>query len=138
MSNKKAFCNECREEVELKSTVVRNHVKSNKRRLGKDRLARKEATEWDIATAFKSAQQEEHLRGETLSEEQHVYRVRAVRVFLRTATPLNKLNHFRGLLEENSLRLTDRRQWLILYHVSLHKNRNLLRRNSREIPFCYI
>ena len=27
---------------------------------------------------------------------------------LRTATPLNKLAHFRGLLEENTLRLTDR------------------------------
>lgn len=28
----------------------------------------------------------------------------------RTATPLNKLSHFRGLLEENAFRLTDRRQ----------------------------
>ena len=33
-----------------------------------------------------------------------------VRVFLRTASPLNKLCYFRCLLEENALRLADRRQ----------------------------
>ena len=32
-----------------------------------------------------------------------------VQAFLCTATPLNKLAYFRGLLEENALRLTDRR-----------------------------
>ena len=36
--------------------------------------------------------------------------MRVVPVFLRTATPLNKLSYFRCLSEENALRLTDRRQ----------------------------
>ena len=86
---------------------MRNYLRSNKHKMGK---ARKEATERDIAHAFKSAEMEQHPRCETLPEDQRVYRVRIVRVFLRTATPLNKLNDFRGLLEENALRLTDRRQ----------------------------
>ena len=103
---------DCREELGLKSSVVSNHVKSSKHKLGKERLARKEAAERDIATAFQTANQELHPRGETLPEER-IYRVKVVRVFLRTATPLNKLNHFRGLLEENALRLSDRRQWQI-------------------------
>ena len=104
VSNKRLFCNACREEVGLKSTIVRNHVRSNKHEMGKNRLARKEAVERDIAQAFRAAETE-HPR-----EDQRVYRVRVVRVFLRTATPLNKLSYFRFLLEENALRLADRRQ----------------------------
>ena len=109
VSNERLFCNACREEVGLKSTVVRNHVRSNKHEMGKNSLARKEAVERDIAQAFR-ATETEHPRGETLPEDQRVYRVRVVRVFLRTATPLNKLSYFRCLLEENALRLADRRQ----------------------------
>ena len=93
----------------MKSTVVRNHVRSNKHEMGKDCLARKEAVERDTAQAFRAAETE-HPRGETLPEDQRVYRVRVVRVFLHTATPLNKLSYFRSLLEENALRLADRRQ----------------------------
>ena len=43
VSNKRLFCNACTEEVGLKSTVVRNHVHSNKHEMGKNRLARKDA-----------------------------------------------------------------------------------------------
>ena len=109
VSNKRLFCNACREEVGLKSTVVRNYVRSNKHEMGKNRLARKDAVERDIAQAFRAAETE-HSRGETLREDQRVYRVRVVHVFLRTATPLNKLSYFRCLLEENALRLANRRQ----------------------------
>ena len=109
VSNKRLFCNACREEVGLKSTVVRNHVRSNKHEMGKNRLARKDAVERDIAQAYRAAETE-HPSGETLPEDQQVYRVRVVRVFLRTAKPLYKLSYFRCLLEENALRLADRRQ----------------------------
>ena len=109
VSIKRLFCNACREEVGLKSTVVRNHVRSHRHKLGNDRLTRKEAVERDIAQAFQTAETG-HTRGDTLPEDQRIYRVRVVRVFLRTATPLNKLSYFHCLLEENALRLTDRRQ----------------------------
>ena len=85
---------------------MHNHVRSNKHKRGKDRLARKDATDRDIATTFTRTQQKEHHRGETLPEEQRVYKVRVVRAFLRTVTPLNKLAHFQRLLEENALRRT--------------------------------
>lgn len=109
-SNDKLFCNACREEIGLKSSVVRNHIQSNKHKNGKERLASKEVAERDIARAIQAASEQLHPRGETLPEEQQVYRAKVVRVFLRSATPLNKLVHFRGLLEENALRLSDRRQ----------------------------
>ena len=42
-------------------------------------------------------------------EEQRVYRVKVVKTFLRCGVPINKMSEFREILEENTLRLTDRR-----------------------------
>ena len=134
VSNKWLFCNACREEVGLKSTVVRNHVRSNKHEMGKNRLARKDAVERDIAQAFRAAETE-HPRGETLPEDQRVYRVRVVRVFLRTATPLNKLSYFRCLLEENALRLADRRQMADLIPFVLSQEQESIK---KEISNKYL
>lgn len=53
--------------------------------------------------------EEQHLRGETLPEQQQVYRVKVVTAFLRAGVPLSKLDSFRDFLEENGFRLTDRR-----------------------------
>ena len=47
-----------------------------------------------------------HLRGETLPEEQQVYRVMVVSAFLKAGVPLNKTE---SLLEENAFCLTDHR-----------------------------
>ena len=47
-----------------------------------------------------------HPKGETLTEEQRVYRVRVVTAFLKTGVPLNKLDNFRDLLEDGGYRLT--------------------------------
>ena len=138
VSNKKLFCKACREEVGLKSSVVHNHVKSSKHKLGKERLAKKEATERDIAHVFKSVETEQHLRGETLPEDQRVYRVRVVRTFLRTATPLNKLPQFRGLLEENALRLTDKRQMADIVPFIFTQEQDILRKEISEMHLSVI
>ena len=47
-------------------------------------------------------------RGESLPEEQQVYRVKVVSSFLKAGVPLSKMDSFRDLLEENAFRLTDR------------------------------
>ena len=60
-------------------------------------------------------------------EDQRIYRFKVVRVFLRTATPLNKPHHFRNLLEENSLRLTDRRQMADLVPLILADEKSLIK-----------
>ena len=138
VSNKKLFCNACREEIELKSSVVRNHLRLNKHQLGKNRLVRKNATEKDIAAAFERTQQEEHPRGETLPEEQRVYRVRVVQAFLRTATPLNKLAHFRGLLEENVLHLTDRRHMADIVPFVFAQEQEILKKEISSKFFSVI
>jgi len=44
-----------------------------------------------------------------LPQEQQVYWVKVVSAFLKTGVPLNKIDCFIDFLEENALRLTDRR-----------------------------
>ena len=106
----KLFCTGCREELGLKVTVIKQHLKSKKHQLGKERLQRKNREERDIAEAFDNAyNKEEHLAGETLSRDVQVYRVKVVRTFLKAGVPLNKVDIFRDLLEENGTRLAGRR-----------------------------
>ena len=45
----KVFCNACHEECSLWKNIVTNHIWSNKRKSGKEKLALKEARERDIA-----------------------------------------------------------------------------------------
>ena len=72
-------------------------------------MEKKEARERDIAESLTKYNKEIHPRGETLPQEQEVYRVKVVSAFLMAGVPLNKIDCFRDLLEENALRLTDRR-----------------------------
>ena len=106
----------------MKRSVVSNHVKH---KLGKERLLRKEARERDIASAFEVCQ---HPRGVTLPEEERVYRAKVIWTFLRTATPLSKLTHFRPLLEENALRLSDRRQMTDMVPFIVAQEQQLLKK----------
>ena len=76
---------------------------------GKNKEAKKEAREQDIATALRAHNAKEHLVGEHLPETQQVFRVKVVSAFLRAAVPLSKLQFFKELLEEGGFRLTDRR-----------------------------
>ena len=46
--------------------------------------------------------------GETLTKSTQFFRVKVVSTFLHTSIPLNKLNIFRELFEENGYQLTDK------------------------------
>ena len=109
VSGGKLFYLACREEIALKRSIVTYHLKSTKHVQRKEKLLRKDKREKDIAEVLKKNDEHEHPKGETLPTEQRVYRVKVVQTFLRAAIPLNKLDHFRELLEENGFRLTDRR-----------------------------
>ena len=61
----------------------------------------REARERDIAQALQAYDQQEHPSGETLPESQRVYRVKVVTSFLEAGVPLNKLHHFREILEQH-------------------------------------
>ena len=109
ISNRKLFCQGCREEICVKSSSVKNHIKSNKHQEGKKCLQRKEARERDIANSLHCFNSEIHPRGETVSEAGQIFRVKVVRSFLKAGVPLSKVSLFREILEETGYRLTDRR-----------------------------
>ena len=55
---------------------------------------------------LKEYDREVHPADENLPEDVRVYRVRVVKCFLKAGVPLNKIDCFRDLLEENSLSLS--------------------------------
>jgi len=79
-------------------SVVHNHVKFAKHQARKKRLGTKEKCEQDIVKALKASDEVTHPVGETLPQDQRVYRVKVVTAFLRAAIPLNKVESLRDLL----------------------------------------
>ena len=79
--------------------------------------------EKDIIDSLRIYDAEHHPVGETLPMDQHVYRLKVLKTFLRTTIPLTKLDIFRDILEENALRVTDRRHMsdLTMFSLSFFK-----------------
>ena len=94
--------------MSLKLSIIKNHVQSTKHAASKKKVASSNSREQDISVALSAYEKEVHPTGETLPEAQKVYRVKVVTTFLKAGVPLSKIEHFRGLLEENAYRLSDR------------------------------
>lgn len=74
--------------------------------MSKSRLKETEKWESDIVDALQKYSKEVHPKGETLSNNMRVYRVRIVRAFLKAGIPLQKIDSFREILEESAFSLT--------------------------------
>ena len=105
----KLFCNACREELSLKLSILKLHIALSKHAAGRQALAKRESRERDIAKALQAYDKQENPSGHTLPEAQRVYCIKVVTTFLKAGVPLNKLNHFRDLLEERAYKLADLR-----------------------------
>ena len=126
VSAKKLFCTACREEVALKRSIISSHVGSSKHVQGNKRLEGKEKHERDLASQLVVYDTEAHSRGETLSDTHHVYRIKVAMTFLRAGIPLNKLECFRPLLEENAYSFGGRRTISDLIPFILQNERSVL------------
>ena len=80
----------------------KNHIASTKHKKGVERLKQKKAKEKDLAISLKQYKSVEHLCGEMLPESVQVYRVKVVKSFLQVGVPLQKIEAFRELLEEEN------------------------------------
>ena len=81
----------------------------NKAQRWEKRLERKEKREQEIAVALKAQNADVLLVGEGLPDDTQVFRVKVVTTFLRAGFPLNKVEIFRDLLqEEGAYRLSSR------------------------------
>ena len=105
VSGRKLFCTACREELSLKRSIIKNHVQSTKHKHSKEIQAKKK-TQDKTMRAYES---EVHPRGETLSEDQKLYRIKVTKAFLKAGIPLSKIKIVRELLEGNAYRLSDER-----------------------------
>jgi len=105
----KLFCQACREELPLKKSSIVYHIKSTKHSEGKKKLQLRQANDTDIAQFLRKYNEDVHGRGETLPEQQQVFRVKVVKTFLQAGVPLSKIEHFRDLFEETGYRLTNKR-----------------------------
>ena len=130
VSNNKLFCSACREELSVKCSVVRMHLNSTKHKLSKERLSNKGKSKKDVHTV--------NIKGETLPEEQRLYRIKVVKTFLRCGVPLNKISEFRELLEENALRLTDRRHMSDLIPFILEQEQLNIKQEIAQKPLAII
>ena len=90
----KLFCSACREPVSLKKSVIKLHVDCSKHKSSTVKLQKKEAEQRDIVQALK-AYEETYPKGETLSDNVHLYRLNIVRSFLKAGVPLTKITSFR-------------------------------------------
>ena len=59
-----------------------------------------------MVDAMKNYDKEVHPKGEMLSDNQRVFRIRVLKTFLKAGVPLQKMDDFRELLEEGGYRLT--------------------------------
>lgn len=102
----KLFCTACREKVSLKKSIISFHIKSSKHATGVERLKTKEKREQSIPEMLKRYDADVHPVGETLPENERIYRIKVLTCFLKSGTPLSKLDCFRYILEEGGYRLT--------------------------------
>ena len=108
-----------------------NHLKSQKHKDGKKRLDKKEASEQDTVKELAVYNENTHMVGETIAgNNMQVFRVKVLSTFLCAGVPLNKLELFRELFEENGYRLTDRRSMYDLIPFIQKRESNII---SEEI-----
>lgn len=111
VSSGKLFCHGCREELPLNKSSISYHIKSTKHSDGKKRLEQRKVKDQDIVQSLGKYNEEVSGRGETLPEQQQVFRVKVVKTFLQAGVPLSKIAHFHKLLKENGYCLTDKRHF---------------------------
>ena len=133
----KLFCKACRECLTIKRSIVSSHIKCTKHQESKKKLLEKEARERYIAQALQKHDAQTHRKGETLSDEQNVYRTKVVMAFMQAGIPLAKLDccGLRSLLQENGYCLSDTRHMFDLVPFVLQEERSRLR---AEIEHKYL
>lgn len=92
------FCSACREQISVKSQVIKLHIKSVKHQKGKERLKTNEKQQMDISKALQAYSLKQHPVGENLPESTRIYRVKVVTAFLKNGVPLSKVDGLRDIM----------------------------------------
>ena len=68
-----------------------------------------------------------HPQGDTLPEDERVFRIEVVETFLKAGVAFNKTKHFRSLLERHGARLADRPVLTRLIPVILEQEKDIVK-----------
>ena len=103
----------------------------------------KEKRKIDITQALQKYDDDVHPSGETLPDSMRpdsitIYRVKVLTTFLRTGVPINKIDEFRDLLEENSVRLAGRKPMSELIPFLLNEERRQIKTEIVGLPVAVI
>ena len=79
-----------------------------------------------------------HPSGETLPEAVRVYRVKVLHTFLKAGVPINKIDDFRDLLEENAFRLAGRKPMSDIIPFVLSEEKRQLKAEIDGLPVAVI
>ena len=128
----------CREKVSVQRSTIICLIKNQKHVSGKERLLQKVKLERDLAEALCTYDDRYHPKGETLSMESRIFRVKIVTAFLKAGVAINKINCFWSILEESSYRLISWSHVSCFFLLFGGKRRKPNRKNSTEerFPLC--
>ena len=100
------FCTACRELVSLKKQNIHVHISSKKHKENKEKRLLNDKKDDDIRKAIAKYDDKNHPKGETLPSTTRLFRVKFVKAFLKSGTPLSRAEYFRDLFEEVGYPLT--------------------------------
>ena len=132
------FCQACREELSLKKNTIQLHLANSKHIAGKEKVVSKEKREIDFTKALQKYDDDVHPSGETLPDSIRIYRVKVLTTFLRTGVPINKIDEFRDLLEENTVRIPGRKPMSDLIPFVLNEERRHIMAEIVGLPVAVI
>ena len=104
--NGSLFCQSCCEEISIKKQNISVHVSSTKHKTNKEKLSQISKKDQNIAEAMEKYDEVHHPKGETLPTATRVFRVKVVQAFLKSGTPLHRMEYFRNLFERAGFALT--------------------------------
>ena len=99
VSARTLFCEACRQEVSLRSNIIKNHIGSSRHTKMKDGLKARRGKDEDIAKCLKLYDSEQHPSRECLPEKQRIYRIKVLLSFLKAGVPLKSLIHLERCLK---------------------------------------
>ena len=126
------FCNACRETLSVKRSSVLNHVRSVKHRESKAKQKSRQAKDMNLVSALKKYDEAKNPVGQTLPDDQRLYRVKVVKAFMRAGIPICKLDILRDILEEKAFRLADTRHMLDLIPFILGEERAAIQEEIKD------
>lgn len=104
----KLFCEACRHEVSTVKSTLRTHIKSQKHQDSKSEHGKKTLGKKQMLMDARNYIKHSNARGTTLPDEVVVYRMEVLKTFMSGGVAVNKIDHFRSLLQSTGEALTGR------------------------------